>query len=210
MAQPLSLASAVDKNSIDSQTPWLICLEVDLIDFDTGASFGTGYFVRNTEDLVFNGNTYIKTSFDINVKNDAGGQPSVTITINDYTGTFQSYMQQYGGGVGSNCRIIVVNSGNLDAGIEVIEYFKIVGASANNYVATLTLGAENSLSIIFPRRRQFHGRCGWRYMSAECGYVGALTTCDLSLAGPNGCEAHLNQARYGGFPGINSNGMRYA
>ncbi len=52
--------------------------------------------------------------------------------------------------------------------------------------------------------------CIWKYKSTQCGYTGALATCTRTLDGTNGCEAHNNQVRFGGFPGIDSNGAQAA
>jgi phage-related protein len=170
----------------------------------------TLHFVRNTEDVTYNGVPYTAAPFDIELKAEAASQPQVTLTMRDYSRDIQARMQAYGGGVGFNVTIMIINGGALSAPPEVVEYFQVVGAHAANYVVSFTLGAENALSFTFPRRRQTKDFCQWRYKDPDtCGYTGGLPTCDLSLQGENGCAAHNNSERFGGFPGINSNGVRY-
>ena len=84
----------------------------------------------------------------------------------------------------------------------------VTGASAKNYDATFTLGAENPVTFRFPRRRQRRDVCQWRYKSAYCGYTGALPTCDFTMNGSNGCIAHANGPRFGAYPGIGINQNR--
>lgn len=97
------------------------------------------------------------------------------------------------------------------AQVEVVdtEYFKVVGAAVKGNVVTWTLGDDNPLASPFPRRRQLMDRCSWRYKSGNCGYVGAMSSCDLTLNGSNGCAAHDNDLRFGGFPGINRGNSRF-
>jgi len=44
------------------------------------------------------------------------------------------------------------------------------------------------------------------YKSIWCGYTGALTNCDGTYNGANGCQVHNNAGRFGAFPGIGTNG----
>ncbi len=66
-----------------------------------------------------------------------------------------------------------------------------------------TLGRQALNKMLFPAQRAWRTRCGNGYKGATwCTYTGTLPTCDLTLRGLNGCEAHDNQSRYHGFPGI--------
>jgi phage-related protein len=44
-------------------------------------------------------------------------------------------------------------------------------------------------------------KCELTYKGPECGYAGALQTCDKTLKGPNGCERHGNSYRFPAAPG---------
>jgi phage-related protein len=209
MATSLSIASVIEKNRLSSDVPWLIALDIDVIDPATLAVVETLHLVRNTEAIVFNGFTYTPANFDIELKTETGTQTTVSLSINDYTQAIQKRMQDYRGGVGFRVAIMVVNSGALTQPPEIVEHFEVVGASSGNYACSFTLGAENNLAKAFPRRRQMRDYCQWRYKSTECGYTGPLPTCDLSLQGANGCGAHSNVIRFGAYPGLSNRDTRY-
>lgn len=205
----LSVATIIEKNKLASTTPFLVCLEIAVKDPATGDVVETLRLVRNNEDITYQGNLYAAFPFELSLSSEAGAVPTVRVTAKDYTKAIQARMQAYGGAVGSSVQIIVLNADNLAQPPEIVEFFEIIGASAKDYDVSFELGAENALALPFPRRRQLRDRCGWRYKSAECGYTGSLTSCDLSLQGPNGCAAHGNTINFGGFPGINNSGVRY-
>ncbi|MEB0115529.1 hypothetical protein QN395_03435 [Undibacterium sp. RTI2.2] len=184
-------------------------MDIDVIDPATGSVVETLHIVRNTELIQFNGFQYQPASFDIELKEESGIQQTVKLSIRDYSKAVQARMQSYGGGVGFSVSVMVVNAGALNQPPEIIEYFDVVGAESSNYVCSFTLGAENSISKAFPRRRQARDYCQWRYKGDECGYNGTLTSCDLTLKGPNGCGAHENVIRFGAYPGINTRDVNY-
>lgn len=209
MPKKLSVADIIEKNKLYSSTPFVILVDLQVIDPTTGTTVTTLYLARNNEDVVYGGNTYLKANFEFQYEATAGEFPSVSISVNDMTNAIQAIMQNYGGGVGSTLTIYVVNTDQLDQPADNIEYFDVLGARAANYVVQWTLGGENILSRQFPKRKQFKNRCNWRYKGTECGYAGVLDSCDLSLDGANGCSVHNNSANYGGFPGINASNVRY-
>lgn len=209
MRKRLSLADVVEKNKIASANAFIALLEVQVIDPANGSLVETLYVANNSEDVIYGGNTYVQMVFDIQVKAEAGAAPTVTLNVNDYSQAVMGRMQAYGGGIGFNVKLIIVNSGDLTQPSELEETFEVIGANASNYSVSWTLGAESTLTTIFPRRNQLKDRCTWKYKGTECGYVGALTSCDLSLQGANGCTAHSNSDRFGGCPGINISNVRY-
>lgn len=210
MPKALSVASIIEKNKLSSDVPFLVCLDIRVIDPVTSATVETLNLVRNSEDITYNGILYKAIMFDIELKAESGAQAAVTLTVTDYTKAIQGRMEAYGGGVGFLVAVIVVNGGALDQPPEIIEDFEVTGASAANYVATFELGVENALARYFPRRKQTRDFCQWRYKDPNtCGYTGGMPTCDLTLQGTNGCAAHGNTKRFGAYPGLNSNGARY-
>lgn len=205
MPTHLSVATAIEKNRVSSDVAFVPLLEIDVKNPDTNEPVETLYFARNADDIVYRGTTYIRGGFDFDVQEEAGAQPAVTITVHDMTRALMTRMQEFGGGVGFTVRILVINSGNLTQDPEITEQFLVTGASAKDYDATFTLGAENPLLLRFPRRRQFRDQCQWRYKGPECGYAGGIASCDFTMNGGNGCVAHANAIRFGGFPGIGVN-----
>lgn len=210
MSKSLSVASVIEKNRLSSDTPFLICIDIDVVDPASGAVVETLHVVRNTEPIQFNGHTYTPASFDIELKEESGSQQSIKLAIKDYTKAVQQRMQRYGGGVGFTVSVMIVNAGVLDQPPEVIEYFEVIGAESADYTCSFSLGAENNITKTFPRRRQARDYCQFRYKDPEtCKYSGPLQTCDLSLKGPNGCNAHNNVIHFGAFPGINGRDVKY-
>lgn len=209
MSKSLSVASVIEKNNISSDTPFLIMLNIDVVNPATGSIVTTMNVVRNTEAVTFQGHTYAAASFDIELKEESGSQQSISLNIKDYTNAVQHYMQSYGGGVGFSVSIMIVNAGALSQPPEVIEYFQIIAAESSGYAVSFTLGAENALSHTFPRRRQARDFCQWRYKEGDCGYSGYMPSCDLSLKGANGCKVHDNVIHFGAFPGINTRDINY-
>ncbi|MCY1355598.1 hypothetical protein D9M69_420280 [compost metagenome] len=204
MSKSLSVSTAIEKNRLGSATPFLVCLDISVVNPVNGQLVETIYLVRNSEEIVFNGHTYMPVPFDIEMKTESGSQTSISLSIRDVGRAVQARMQEYGGGVGFKVKVTVVNAGDLEQPPEVVEHFDVVGASASDYTASFTLGAENVLSQTFPRRRQTKDFCQWRYKDpGTCRYAGVLETCDLTLQGPNGCVAHGNSINFGAFPGIN-------
>lgn len=209
MSKSLSVASVIEKNRLSSDTPFLLCLDIAIIDPGTAALIETLRVVHNTEPLAFNGFEYTAANFDIELKEEAGTQSSIILSIRDYTRAVQQRMQLYGGGVGFTVTVMVVNSGALQQPPEIIEHFVVTGSSSSSYVCSFTLGAENGLTKAFPRRRQAKDFCQWRYKDENCRYSGTLGSCDLSLKGANGCLVHDNVFRFGAFPGISGRDTRY-
>lgn len=206
MPYNLSRLNTQEKNLIASDSPYLVLLEVDVRDITTGLTSETLYLAHNNEDVIHEGTTYNAASFSISLKVSTSSQPSMTLSVDDITGAIQERMQQHKGGVGFYVRLKVVSSIMLNEPAEINESFEVIESSANGYTIDWTLGTKNMLGKQFPNRRQLKNRCSWQYKSPECGYSGAMTSCDYSMNGDNGCLAHSNTKNFGGFPGIKSNG----
>lgn len=210
MPTQLSVASIIEKNRLSSDVPFLVCLDIHVVNPATNTEVEVLHLVRNDENITFNGVVYTAIIFDIDLKQETGAQSKVNLTVTDFTQALSGRMQAYGGGIGFKVKIIVVNAGALNQLPEIVEDFEIIGASSSEYVVTFELGIGNILAKTFPRRRQTRDFCQWRYKEANtCGYTGGLATCDLTLKGANGCEVHNNVIRFGAFPGINNSGSRY-
>jgi phage-related protein len=209
MSKSLSVASVLEKNRLSSDVPFLITLDIDVVNPDTGQVVETGHFVRNPDPITFNGFEYTASSFDIELKEESGKLQEIRLSMKDYTRLVQQRMQDYGGGVGFNVTVSVVNSAALDKPPEIQEFFTVIASESSQYVCSFTLGAENVITKTFPRRRQTRDYCQWRYKGPECGYSGTKPTCDLSLRGENGCQAHDNVIRFGAFPGISQRDVVY-
>lgn len=204
MARHLSVGSVIEKNKIQSDELFLILIEARIKDDETGALVSTLYFVKNSENVVFGGNTYVASNFEIDISVENNTEPSIKMTAQDQTRTLGQYVERYAGLVGSEVTMRVVNSGALNAPPEIEEDFKVTTASINEFVVEIELGTESVVNKRFPSHRQFKDRCSWPYKGNRCKYAGPLAKCDFTLLGSNGCAAHNNVRNYGGFPGINT------
>lgn len=209
MPQSFSIINAVEKNKIASANAWLVLLEIQLVDTDTGLVAETMYVVNNNENITYDGNVYNAFPFDIKLKQEAGGVPEVMLSVKDFQKILLSKLNLYSGATGSTVIMRIVNSDNLTGDPELEEIFEVLDSSANDYGITFKLGAENILARRFPNSAQMRDRCRWRYKSTDCGYVGAEASCDLTLQGSNGCSFHNNSPNFGGYPGLKGTGIRY-
>jgi phage-related protein len=211
MSAHLSIATVLEKNRLDSDVPFLVALDIEVVNPATGVVVEVLHVVRNESEINFNGNPYQPTIFDITFSAASGEQGQVNLSMTDVTGALQARMEEHGGGVGFNVTLYVVNAGALDQPPEIEEFFQVLSASASEYRCEFQLGAENEAMKTFPRRRQMKDFCQWRYKDpSTCRYAGPLATCDLTFQGTNGCAAHGNTIHFGGWPGMNTNGVRYA
>lgn len=210
MPERISVASVIEKNRIGSSVPYLVCLDVDIPDPVTGAVAETMHLVNNTEDIVVQGVTYTAMQFSIELQQNSGAMPQITLTVTDYSRAVIQRLNDNSGGIGFNVTVSVVNSAMLDQPPEVQEFFEVVNAEAANYVVTFTLGAENALARQFPRRTQRRDFCQWVYKDdATCRYSGDLPACDHSLNGTMGCSKHSNVVNFGGFSSLTSSNSIY-
>lgn len=207
MVKYTSIATALDKGKLASGVVYTALLEIDILDTSTRLVSETLRFCHNNENYTFQGNTYLAMPFEFSVNRQKGELPTITLTVRDITQVIQSRLQEYDGAVDFPVRLIVVSSADTGSA-EMIESFTVQNAQAmsDGFTVEFELGAENPLALRFPTRLQFRNRCFWRYKGTECGYTGALPTCDFSIDGANGCRAHSNEARFGGFPGIRRRG----
>lgn len=204
-----SIATAIEKSMVASDAAYLLFVEIFVPDREIGGITEVIRLVNNPEDVTLNGMTFVGVGFNLSIKSEAGGLPSVDLSIIDTKGIVRSYMERYAGGVDFEVAIHAAFSNCLDAPPDCTEYFSVLSARASGYSANFSLGAENPLSQPFPRRKARRDYCCWRYRDDQCGYKGPLSTCDYTLQGEDGCAKHGNTARFGGFPGLNNSGIRY-
>lgn len=206
MPRGLTIAEVIDKNKIASDRVWLYALKVYVTDY-LGNPVTEVNIVNNSENVTIDGDTYLAFGFSLSKGVSTSDLGSINVQIQDQFRIVQSWLQLHQGLIGREVDVILTMT---DAGTptastnpDLVERYKIVNTSTKGYVVTFELGADNPLNKIFPKGVQSKDRCRWRYRSTECGYVGGLPDCDFTLSGSNGCNAHSNTPRFGGFPGIN-------
>ena len=201
----ISIASVIEKNKISSDNAAVFALTVSVVDPISYNEVDKIRLVNHTTNLMIDGYEHVCIPFDLDLKDESGEVQNVSLVVQDQADVITPYLRQYRGIVGSEILVslVTVAPDELEAAaIDFSEVFNVVSSSSANYVVTLDLGAENPLTRTCPGRSQLRDRCSFTYLSPECGYQGELTSCDLTLMGPNGCEVHNNAKRYGGNPSI--------
>lgn len=208
MPTHVSIATAIDKSKLASNVVYVGLIEIDVLDRETASVLTTIRLAHNNEAYVFKGNTYVPCGLNYKINYSKGEFPTIDLEIVDVTLALQALMQEYQGGVDFPVRVLLVSTANPSSA-EAEERFTILSGSAGSdtYNVTFEVGAENPLGLRFPWRMMFRNRCPWRYRSVECGYVGAMPTCDFTRDGPNGCNAHDNIDNFGGFGGLRRSGV---
>ena len=207
----LSANLVAEKNKLHSTDPWLILLDITLSDLTAIR------LVRNTDDVEFGGNTYKAFPFELSVVEvgSTGQIPRVTLKVCNITRFLTPYLNSLNGGLESTVTVTVVNAGLLSESYSELDMdFTVMGCEADAYWVTWTLGMANPLNRRFPLYRFLANHCAWTFtggvavgVNVECAYVGVETTCNRTLSD---CVARANTARFGGFLGMQSDGIRIA
>ena len=197
----------LEKNKLHSTIPWLILLEVTIP--STPAT--TIYLVRNTDDIIFNSQTYTAFPFELEATKQVskGEIPSLAVKFSNVGRSIQTYLEDYDGLVGQSITIRIVAQPTGSASyLEARSWtYDILGTTADAMWVTFTIGAPNPLSKRFPLHRYIANHCNWKFKSVECAYSGEDTTCERTLAA---CQAKSNSGRFGGYPGMGSGDVRLA
>lgn len=193
------------KNELDQTVPWLILYEVWL----TESGDERYCFVYHDEPIVFGGLTYrpfpiVRGSIDETTEGDLPQWP-VTVGLCD---EIAEDLELHHGFFGKQVRMLVVHKECLDNPFPADEAIAYVQAcEMSDQGVNLTLGYDDFLGEEVAHET-FNGRCPFKFKDPDtCAYTGALTTCDHSLSGDNGCDVHgadstIHPRRFGGFPSI--------
>lgn len=186
---------------------------VELWTIQTGTSTAM-YVTSNNESVTFGGNRYDPYPMTrAEIERDSDGNISdVTVTVSNVGREITTNASALRG---KSVTLNITNTNYLSSSYSYT--FTIKDITLSDVFATIRLGSVNLLTLDFPRERFMRTRCGWVFGSTGCGYdttrSGALSTCDQTLNGSNGCVAHgtdevsagrprLHPLRFRGFPGI--------
>lgn len=207
-------ALVLAKNKLNDTHPWVILLEITLT---SGVVIRVA---RNTEDITFEGKLYTRFAFDIEpiVQHNKGEIPQVEVAVSNVSRFLQPFLEDLDGAIESTVRLIVVNTGYLEQDHSELELnFDVLKTETNAQVVTFTLGAPNPLRQRFPLDRYIAKACAWIFdttttPSVECAYLtgnpdGEFATCEKTF---EACFIRNNAARFGGFPGLKSGGIKVA
>lgn len=206
---PISDALKIEKNKLSAINPWLILLDVTV---------GTGEplrLVKNIDDITYQGNVYTAFPMEITMPGQfcTGEIPDVTINISNADRVLQGYIEDINGAVDKAVVMRIVHAGNLADDFSDFErYFTILAAGATNEWVSFGLGLRSPTTRRFPLFRTMGLHCNWVFKGYECGYSGSSDTCDHTLKtcqGFNDPDTFSQSKRFGGFPGLNSMGVKF-
>lgn len=198
---PLSSAAILEKNKLSSDSVWLILVELD---YDENNIIRV---CKNTEDVEWNGQTWISFPIEIEPKVDSskGEIPSVQIRVSNVNKIMQSYAEQYNGSIGKKVILRLVNSKHLDATTpEIEETFTITQVDSDREWVYITLSLLNPFLVMFPRQKYVKNWCRWKFRDARCKYSGSADHCDHSY---ECCKKLGNEKNFGGFINIPLGGL---
>ena len=214
MAGDLTPTATANKNALTSAEPWYWLYEIEV-----PTDPATRYRWVNSPDNDFgengqiefgvdgSGNPLVYSPFPVThgeSKEDANADlDDVTLTIGNPSREVVAKLDAHDM-VGQPVRILLVNRADLLSGIatRIDEYEILGGITVTARAITARIGRYSLLRRSFPGELAMRDHCGFLYRGDRCGYTGAITTCDKTLSGSNGCEAHSNETRFGGHPSM--------
>ena len=199
----LAAALRIEKNRLSSPYPW-----VPLVYFDFSGVEEEVRLAGDVTDVTYpqdGGRVY--TAYDIEVQlpdsNVESVVPECKIIVANQSRVFEEMIIQSNGGVDSNVTITIVNTNNLSANYDSLTWnFVVLQVVCNSQSVTLTCSLYSPLDKRFPPDRYYGSTCRYKYFrGAECKYSATpeILICDRSLST---CRTLLNQANFGGFPGL--------
>ena len=197
----LSNIARLEKNKINSDTAWIILLEI------TVTPDIVFRICSNSENIEWNGETWAAFPFDMDAprQSTSGELPRFTLRVSNVTRAIEGYLEQQGGGIESKVRIMVVMSSHLEETQPVFdEEFYVHNTSYDQHWVTFTLSGAVKLSRRVPERRFLKNWCPFQYKGLECCAKSPLATCDKSLIA---CQERGNAIRFGGEPAIPIGGL---
>lgn len=194
----ISAITKAEKNKLSTDSAMLVLLEIRLTN--------TVYICYNNEDITWNGQLYQAFPFKLGETSEDsdGSDPHVQLQVSNASQGLQWYVEDSGGGVGTEVILLVVNSKNLSGAADLEESYTVLDCKIDEQWVTFTLGNDYSARTRRPLDRYMKNNCPYKYKGLRCGYNGNKTSCAHTL---KDCRAHSNSTRFGGFPGIDQKGV---
>lgn len=232
----LSVAANIERHKIASGEPFLslLCLQYPG-SINPTAPQQYLRLVRNLDPVSFDngdGNglqVYQPFNFELGelAISSTGAVPQMDLKASNVMRILQTTIEQYGGCVGANLTLYFFCSANPAGEPDLTLGFTVQSAVCDLKLVTFKLGASSPLRRLFPLFMYRPNYCMWIYNSPalqaqaaanpnfrnpgkQCGYRGSMASCSHTVDGATGCQAHNNVLRFGGFPGIDSNGAAAA
>lgn len=187
---------------MDKSDPLLTLLEID-------AGEEILRLVANNEDIVWQGHTYTKFAFMVDMPSSTsdGSITTLPLRVCNIERVLRPYLDAYDGGVGLPVTITLVNPAMIDEDYSELRatLYNLSTENDSQWVY-FTLGPLNPLNKAFPPDQYISNHCRFGFKNdPRCGYSGLETECDRSL---DRCRELNNSARFGGHPGLDGRGLR--
>jgi lambda family phage minor tail protein L len=218
MPLPISSWALQEKNKLNTDSVWLIALLITIPGIDAIAQGSTEIrVVRNNEDVEWpagSGHIWQAFPFELNEisESNKGEVPQVELKIANASRVMERYLQAYDSNVKQygfepiTVEIYVINSKNLSNAVPEVDYlFELKQPKTNATWATFVLSASNPFNRRFPKNRILKNHCRFKFKGDFCAYSGGESTCDKTLGR---CMELNNSDRFGGFPGVGTEGVR--
>lgn len=193
----LSTASILEKNKVATDSAWLMLLDIEY-------EANHVRLVHNTENIEFQGNTYIAFPFSIaDINENSTDLPNVKLSVSNVTKTIQRMAENNKGFTGAKVKVSIINTNVKDIA-DLEEHFVITGANATAEWMEFTLGTDFSFARRFPLIRIMKDYCPFKFKGVQCGYKGNQTECNKTLSR---CRELGNSVRFGGEPTIPQGGL---
>jgi len=192
-----------EKNKISNTSPWSVLLDIVL------TTEITLRLTSSMSEVVFQ--TYTYTPFPMAIQHVSesidGSIPEINISVSNADRVVQGYIEALSGAVDCVVTMYIVHQGNLASDFSDFErHFKILSTVCTNEWVTFALGLVSPTFLRFPLFRTMGNHCNWLFKGVECSYGGGVTECDHTL---KTCQSLSNSQHFGGFPGLNTAGMRF-
>lgn len=214
MPTSLTLAQVAEKNTLNAASRWIFLLMIVLKDPASTVvrlSSDIGEALPDPESpkvTVWDGQDWVCFPFSVDDYTEASGDvPEFSLSVSNVSQAMTYYMEIGDGGIGAEVTLYLVNTSTMSDPAYFQHTGEVLDASDDDEWAKFVCGAENKFRTMIPRGRVLQNWCRYcgklgaynGFKGARCGYAGAETTCNRTLAR---CRELGNSARFGGFPGV--------
>ena len=213
MARDLHADMKAAKNLIASDNAWIMLFEIAVSDVEVLR------LTNNEEAVTFNSLVYSPFPIMMETMEESGqgDLPYINVTVSNVEQVLNEYLERQNGLLDQAVTMKLINEANLaDDAASITINLVIRETTVTETAVTFRLSHHPFFEIDMPHQRYYRGRCRWAFKSTQCGWSQLTTdsdTCDKTLDGSNGCQAHgdittadggtaNHPARFGGFPGI--------
>jgi len=203
---PLVIPSAliVEKNLLYSTGAFLELLEITISELGE-----TVRIVNNNEDIVWNGQTWSRFSFEPgDIKESKEGEtPRIPIKVSNVSRAMEYYIDQTDEHlIGDSVNYYLVHSEHLDDEAVLTIPLTILYAEADPVWVTFYLGAENFFLQRHPLNTFSRKVCRYKkdFGGSRCKYSGSDTTCTGLFSD---CIAKGNTSNFGNCPALPGGGF---